>query len=310
MAKKFHFDEFGGRGNDRERVPQCLACEEMLADALDGSLEAGDQAWFDGHVSTCSRCSEMLADAQRGAAWLEMLKTPRPQPSARLIERIMAETAGAEGVLGQTGQQPLMVPAMAPSVLPLGVPGNLIEFRPRSSRMPAWAQLPSRGVMFEPRLALTAAMAFFSIALTLNLTGVQLNRLHASDFNPSNLKRTYYTANAQAARYYDNLRVVHVLESRVEDLREAVADRAPSPAEKRDEEPRGQEPRGQKEDQPRSAPEAPGKREEKKPAVGPGVSRQTGPRSAPEPLKRREEMPVQREPFANMDRQHRAGGLG
>ena len=92
MAKTFEFDEFeSGR---KTRPPHCLACEEMLADALDESLEESAQAWFEGHVRTCADCSEMLADAQRGAAWLEMLKTPRPEPSARLLERILAGTSG------------------------------------------------------------------------------------------------------------------------------------------------------------------------------------------------------------------------
>ena len=68
---------------------------------------------------------------------------------------------------------------------------------------------------------MTAAMAFFSIALTLNLTGVHISQLRASDLRPSNLKRSFYEANAHVVRYYDNLRVVYELESRVHDLQHA-----------------------------------------------------------------------------------------
>ncbi len=75
--------------------------------------------------------------------------------------------------------------------------------------------------MLQPRLAMTAAMAFFSIALTLNLTGVHLDQLKAADLRPANLERNLSDANARAVRYYENLRVVYELESRVRDLQRA-----------------------------------------------------------------------------------------
>src|ERR1039457_1082978 len=62
----------------------------------------------------------------------------------------------------------------------------------------------------QPRLAMTAAMAFFSIALTMNLTGVHLQDLRASDLKPSSLKRDFTNANASVKRYYEGLRVVYV----------------------------------------------------------------------------------------------------
>ena len=302
MAKRFQFDEFEGRG--KTTAPHCVACEEMLADALDESLSEADRAWFDQHVATCADCSEMLADAQRGAAWLEMLKTPRPEPSARLMERILAETS-AGMLAGETRHQPQMVPAAAPLTMPATLPGNLLQFR-----SPAWTSVPradgarSRW-MFEPRLAMTAAMAFFSIALTLNLTGVQLNRLHASELSPAGLKRTYYTANAQAVRYYDNLRVVRVLESRVEDLREAVADRAEAPKAH----PQAQ-PKEQPELEPRKSPDAPkGAPEQKRKPAGPGVSRQAAPFSKPELPMAGEEVSGRGKTIASFSKLRGAGGL-
>ena len=65
---------------------------------------------------------------------------------------------------------------------------------------------------------MTAAMAFFSVALTLNLTGIQSTDLRASDLRPSSITRSFAQANAHVVRYYDNLRVVYELESRVHDL--------------------------------------------------------------------------------------------
>lgn len=75
--------------------------------------------------------------------------------------------------------------------------------------------------LLEPRLMLTAAMAFFSISITLNVAGIRLN-----DLRPMNLRhtvtRTYFDTSAHVTRYYENMRVVYQLESRVRELRRAA----------------------------------------------------------------------------------------
>lgn len=212
MANIFQFDE-----NQPHRSPLCSACEEMLADALDKTLSPADQAWFDKHITSCVDCSDRLADAQRGAAWLELLKSPRPEPSAALMERILAQTSGLEQ---NNGLSPFVIGQPVPESAPAMPHSNLLPFRPRMPRFGgqfgfgAWANAYS-----QPRLLMTAAMAFFSIALTLNLTGVRLDQLRASNLNPNNVRKTYYEASADAVRYYDNLKVVQVMESRVDSLR-------------------------------------------------------------------------------------------
>jgi hypothetical protein len=203
MAKHIQFDDYGTGHN-----ANCVACEELFADALDTLLSPADQLFFDLHLRTCAGCSESFGQAQRGAAWLELLKTSRPEPSANLVERILAETSGAE------------LPLAAPVITGIpALPTNVIPFTPRPvSRLTRFTRLA-----MEPRLAMTAAMAFFSIALTLNLLGVRLDQIKAANFSPTNLKQTYFQANATAVRYYDNLKVVRVLESRVDDIRQSNA---------------------------------------------------------------------------------------
>ena len=211
MANIFKFDE-----NQHLRSPLCIACEEMLADALDKTLSPADQAWFDKHITSCVVCSDSLADAQRGAAWLELLKSPRPEPSAALMERILAQTSGLEH---DSLLNPVVIGQPVPDPDPAMPHSNLLPFRPRLPKFGAWTNAYS-----QPRLMMTAAMAFFSIALTLNLTGVRLDQLKASNLNPNNVRRTYYEASADAVRYYDNLKVVRVVESRVGNLRTADPD--------------------------------------------------------------------------------------
>jgi hypothetical protein len=88
--------------------------------------------------------------------------------------------------------------------------------------------------MAESRILMTLAMAFFSLALTLNLTGVRLNQLKLSDLSPSALAASvshqYYTTSAHLTRYYLNLRIVYELESRVNEMRRDNTAPAPRPA--------------------------------------------------------------------------------
>ena len=76
-------------------------------------------------------------------------------------------------------------------------------------------------ILLQPRLAMTAAMAFFSVTLTMNLMGIHPLELRASDLTPSSLKRDFASSKASVVRYYEGLRVVYELESRVHDLQTA-----------------------------------------------------------------------------------------
>jgi hypothetical protein len=226
--------QFGDKtpGNLSGDSGHCSQCEAMLADALDGTLSAADQEFFDTHMANCEPCAQSFADARRGIAFLEMLRHPQPEPPAALLERILAQTSGDPrhaapagmqhaGLQGATVALPpeaFGVPGLAPGYT-IAASGNVLPFR---QRMVAAMRTSSLGhIVFQPRLAMTAAMAFFSIALTLNLTGVRLQDLHASDLRPSSLKRSFYSANARVVQYYEGLRVVYELESRVHDLQSA-----------------------------------------------------------------------------------------
>ena len=185
----------------------CAECEAMLTDAIDGLLTPEQRARFDLHLLGCEDCAMAYEDAQRGAAWLEMLKSDRPQPTTDLMARILAQTSGAH--MAQPAYVTAAEPVMAPPIAARW-----------STRVRAWFNLKNLGQsLLQPRLAMTAAMAFFSIALTMNLVGIRITDIKASDLKPSSLKRTLYQTNARVVRYYDNLRVVYELESRLGELR-------------------------------------------------------------------------------------------
>jgi len=183
-----------------------LRCEEweaLLVDALDGLLPAGDTAAFHAHSANCMGCADLLAHAKQGQEWLEYLHT-EPEVPAGLVSKILDKTAGA-------GAIPVQVIAGAGTEQVVGASAVAVPWR-RSFQ--------------ETRLLMTVAMAFFSIALTLNLVGVKWGSLRLADLRPSQigstLSRGFFTARGSVVRYYDNMRFFYQLQSRMRELRRDV----------------------------------------------------------------------------------------
>ncbi len=207
MADKTQFEKL-------QQENSCAVCEAMLPDAVDGALSAAEQQAFDRHVATCVECARELAEARRGAAWLAMLKGNAPQPPAALLEKILA------GTTGTTAKAPSL--ATQPS---LGWGSRIAAARMKLSEM---FSLENGGAIFQPRMAMTAAMAFFSLALTLNLLGVRLSDVRAANFTPSGIRRTLADAGASVSRTFQNNPTVYKVESRVSELRSDDAPNGPS----------------------------------------------------------------------------------
>ena len=219
-----------------ERSTACMVCEAMLPDAVDGMLSDAEQAAFGKHVAGCVECARELAEAQRGAAWLSILKTQAPEPPAGLLAKILAETSGAAQPIATTVAAPaVFIPAQWPVVPAVAEPRNpLASQRPSFRKLwDGWFPTQTMRVSFQPRLAMTAAMAFFSIALTLNLTGVRLRDLRASNFTPSAIKRTVADLDASATRRFQNNREVYQVESRLSELHNEDGTNDSSPAGRR-----------------------------------------------------------------------------
>ena len=206
MTNWNQFDEM-----NQSKPIDCVVCEAMCPDAVDGTLTEAERRVFERHVANCPNCVKELEEAQRGAAWLGMLKGHTPEPPAALLAKILAETTG--------------------TIAPENAMPEFVRALPVRAVAPAWAltsvvrkvidvfRIETAKATFQPRMAMTAAMAFFSIVLTLNITGVRLKNLRASDFTPSGIKRNVAEASASAARNFQNMRVVYQVESRVSELR-------------------------------------------------------------------------------------------
>jgi hypothetical protein len=198
---------------ERTHIPSSPACgqwETLLADALDGLLRPEDEEKFNSHMASCAACTALFDEARRGCEWLGFLSA-EPEVPDGLVERILASTGP-----GHKSAQPVFAGA-----------GELTS-------IPAWQQPGVMGQVrrwAEPRLMMTAAMAFFSIALTLNLVGVRVTDIRLSDLRPtairSYMERHITMASVPFVRYYDHLRFVYEVQSTVREMRNQSDDAQP-----------------------------------------------------------------------------------
>ncbi|HWA93354.1 MAG TPA: zf-HC2 domain-containing protein [Terracidiphilus sp.] len=184
--------------------PECGRWETLLADALDGLLRPEDEATFSAHMAACPACTALFEEARRGREWLEFL-APEPEVPEGLLDRLLAATGP-----GQVAGYGLVTA------------GGSGVAMPEPWQKPGFMGWVRR--FAEPRLMMTVAMAFFSIALTLNLTGVKLADLQMENLRPSAVRsfmeRRLAMASTPIIRYYDHLRLVYEVESRLRELRQ------------------------------------------------------------------------------------------
>jgi hypothetical protein len=83
----------------------------------------------------------------------------------------------------------------------------------------------------QPRFAMSFGMAFFSLSISLSLAGVKVSDVRHVDLRPSALKRTYYETTGRVVKYYENIRFVYEIESRVREFKRVTAPPAPPPQE-------------------------------------------------------------------------------
>jgi hypothetical protein len=196
---------------------QCHEFDGLLTDALDGVLTGLQLDRFQAHERTCTACGPLFAEVQAGRNWLKDLTEVEPPVS--LVTNILASTTGVD-------TQRLRVNVSAP--------------QPRSSqfgtswidRAQAWASgalQPIWGTVRQPRFAMSFGMAFFALSVALSVLGVKPADLRQVSLRPAAIRHTYYNTQARVVRYYENIRFVYEVESRVRELKRTVAPAEPAP---------------------------------------------------------------------------------
>ena len=190
----------------------CAEFEALLGDAVDQILTGAKLESFQAHSRTCSVCGPLFADALAGQAWLKSLEPV--EPPADLVTNILADTVGIDTAR-----------LRSPSALraPWGE-------RLRETLGGFFA--PITGVIRQPRFAMSFGMAFFSLSVGLSAAGVKPTDIKHVDLRPSALVRTYYSTSARVVKYYENIRFVYEIESRVREFKKATTPAEPGPQEK------------------------------------------------------------------------------
>ncbi len=227
-------------------LASCTSCSRMFIDAKRGG------AWLemlrDPRPVPSTALFERILAQTSGAQIIGAQTSAVEAGAGTAVEAVGVDEAGAPpnlfpGAVPATNYPGGFIPGAplggppnpAPGAFLYGRPGPGVTGYPGAAGYQGAKVLPFRlrsafqsigQTMLQPRLAMTAAMAFFSIALTMNLTGIRVSELSLSDLQPSNIRKGFHEANASVVRYCDNLRVVYELEARVRDMRRTDSDSA------------------------------------------------------------------------------------
>ncbi|HLH06216.1 MAG TPA: zf-HC2 domain-containing protein [Terriglobales bacterium] len=180
---------------------KCADFDALLAEAIDGTLTGTQLMRFEAHRESCAQCSLLFTQARAGYEWLEAL--PEVEPPVALVKQILAatqETARAETVARHARQ----------------------SWTERIRELLSAKVRPVFAAVAQPRFAMSFGMAFFSVTLMLNVTGVRLTSLKHVDLRPSSLVRGYYETTGRLVKYYENIRFVYEIETRVRELKRAA----------------------------------------------------------------------------------------
>ena len=184
--------------------------EALLSDALDGVLDGAQLDAFQSHARTCSACGPLLAEVEAGRSWLKHLTEVEPPVS--LVTNILASTTGVD-------TRRLRVNVSAPQ--------HRVGWWERTQAWASGAMQPVWGTVRQPRFAMSFGMAFFALSVALSVLGVKPADLRSISLRPSAVRHAYYSTQARVVRYYENIRFVYEVESRVRELKRTVAPAAP-----------------------------------------------------------------------------------
>jgi hypothetical protein len=187
---------------------RCAEFDALLSDALDQSLSGDKLESFQVHARVCAVCGPLYSEADAGRRWLKSLE--QAEPPANLIHNILVATTGREStaVLAKSGQK--------------------ISWKDQVSGWLRPVFAPVFAIARQPRFAMSFGMAFFSLSVTLSLAGVKLTDLRHLDLRPAAIKRTYYETSGRVVKYYENIRLVYEIESRVREFKRATTPAEPA----------------------------------------------------------------------------------
>ena len=197
---------------------ECTEFELLLSEALDGDgqLTPARRESFDAHRRICSVCGPLFADVQAGQQWLKSLE--EVEPPVHLVHNILAATSGV----------------LSTRALATARDGRTTPFGERMRERWDSFFTPVAAFVRQPRFVMSFGMIFFSFSLALNAAGVKPTDVSKVDLRPSAIRHAYNDAQIKVVQYYDNIRFVYEIESKLRELKRANTPAEPAPEEKQD----------------------------------------------------------------------------
>jgi hypothetical protein len=199
---------------------ECSEFEGLVSDALEGQLSPGRMEGFDAHRRSCSVCGPLFADVQAGQQWLRALEAV--EPPAHLVHNILAATTGVLSTRPQAA-------AADGRTTPFGE-----RLRERWDSFSASFFRPVAAFVRQPRFVMSFGMIFFSFSLALNAAGVKASDVSKVDLRPAALRHAYNDAQIKVVQYYDNIRFVYEIESKLRELKRSNPPAEPGPQEQKE----------------------------------------------------------------------------
>ena len=179
----------------------CAEFDALLSQAIDGTLAGERLATFEAHGRDCKLCGPLLQEADAGRTWLKSMAEVEPPDD--LVTNILLQTSGV--LTRQHAGQRVTT-----------------SWMDRVGELASAIFSPVVAVARQPRFAMSFGMAFFTLSVTLSLAGVKLSDLRHLDLRPSAVRRNYYETQGRVVKYYENIRFVYEIESRVRQFKQAA----------------------------------------------------------------------------------------
>jgi hypothetical protein len=184
----------------------CADLEIALCDYLDGTLAPAERADVERHVSACTACAELARDAGAALAFIERVADVEPPPE--LVTRMFAIPAAEKAR-----------PAMRGSIR-------------------GWL----RGLfqpMLQPRMVMGLSLTILFFGMMARCAGIPERRLSPADLDPARvwtgLEDRVHRGWERSVKFYENLRFVYQIQSRLREWREQQQEPDAAPAENTDE---------------------------------------------------------------------------
>jgi hypothetical protein len=177
----------------------CADFEILFCDYVDGTLDAAERSAIEDHQRQCAGCAALARDVTAAVGFMSRAETIEPPPE--LLTRIAFEIPS--GGQRKQGWKSLFGGWLAP--------------------------------ILQPRFAMGMAMTILSFSMLGRLTGIEGRQFKPSDLHPAKVWAAaddkVHRVWARAVKYYENLRLVYEVRSRLQEWTEQEqTDRKGEPA--------------------------------------------------------------------------------